>query len=432
MTKKLSIYIFLFLVYSSHGQQIAKSTYETVLLKNATVHTITNGTMNATDVLIRDGMIADIGSNLTSPAGAKIVDCTDHHIYPGFIDGGTTLALSEVGSVSLTNDYNEIGDLIPHMDALTAVNPNAVAIPVTRVNGVTSVIVHPMGGLFPGTASLIDLTGYTPNQMDAGFRAVVMNFPASGKRGRWDRRSEEDIKKEQEKATKKIDKIWEELTLYHKIDSASTGQSKSSMKYQPEMDALLPVVRGKIPLMINVNKDKDIESALAWIEKKGIKAILCGVSEGYKVADKIAKAGIPVVTGPVLSTPGREEDKYDIAYRNAGIMAQAGVKVALRTNDSENVRNLPFNAGFAATYGMGIEEALKSITINPAEIFGVADKYGSIEKGKVANLFVATGDPFEMKTNITHLFIKGWTIPIESRHTLLYNEFLNRSPGLND
>ncbi len=432
MTKYILLVCSLICFTSLNGQQVTKSTYGDVLLKNATVHTIINGTLTNTDVLIRKGKITDVGSNLSAGNNTATIDCSGKHIYPGFIDSGTRLGLSEVSSVSLTNDFNEIGDLIPHMKALTAVNPNASAIPVTRVNGVTTVIAAPSGGIFPGTASLINLVGYTPQQMDAGFSGIVMNFPSSAKRGRRDRRSEEDIKKAQEKATKKIDEIWDELTLYHKIDSASTGKTNTNIKYQPEMDALLPVYRGEVPLMINVNKDKDIESAIAWVEKKGVKAILVGVSEGYRVADKIAKSGLPVITGPVLSIPGRSEERYDIAYSNAGIMSMAGVKVALRTADTENVRNLPFHAGFAAAYGMGKEEALKAITINPAEIFGVSDQYGSITKGKNANLFVSTGDPFEMKTRITHLFIKGWNIPMESRHTILYDEFLKRSPGLKD
>ena len=432
MKKYIYIMCLFFVAQLVTAQQVTKSTYGDVLLKNATVHTVTDGTLTNTDVLIRDGLIADIGNGLSAGGNVTTVDCSGKHIYPGFIDSDTRLALSEVSSVSLTNDFNEIGDLIPHMQALTAVNPNATAIPVTRCNGVTSVIVAPTGGIFPGTASLIDLIGYTPEQMDAGFRGVMMNFPSSAKRGRFDRRSEEDIKKAQDKATKKIDEVWKELALYHKIDSAAAGNGNANLKYQPEMDALLPVYRGEIPLMINVSKDKDIEAAIDWVTKQGVKAIFVGVSEGYRVADKIAAAGIPVIVGPVLSVPGRSEARYDVSYTNPGIMAKAGVKVALRTADSENVRNLPFNAGFAATYGMGIEEALKAITINPAEIFGVGDKYGSITKGKVANLFVATGDPFEMKTRITHLFIKGWNVPLESRHTLLYDEFLKRSPGLED
>jgi cytosine/adenosine deaminase-related metal-dependent hydrolase len=217
------------------AQQITKSTYQNVLLKNATVHTVTKGTLSNTDVLIVDGKISSVGTNL-SASDAQIIDCTDRHIYPGFIDAGTTLGMSEVGSVSLTNDFNEIGDFIPQMQALTAVNPNAVAIPVTRVNGVTSVIVAPQGGIFPGTASLIDLIGYTPQQMDAGFSAVIMNFPSSGKRGRWDRRTDDEIAKDAEKTNTKINEIWSELTLYHKIDSASNGQS--TMQYQRQHDMM--------------------------------------------------------------------------------------------------------------------------------------------------------------------------------------------------
>jgi imidazolonepropionase-like amidohydrolase len=132
----------------------------------------------------------------------------------------------------------------------------------------------------------------------------------------------------------------------------------------------------------------------------------------------------------VLATPTRDADRYDQAYKNAGLMQKAGVKVALRTSDAENVRNLPFNAGFAAAYGMGREEALKAVTINPAEIFGVSDQIGSIEPGKKANLFVSDGDPFETATHIMHLFINGWNIPLESRQTLLYDEFLHRTPGV--
>jgi len=411
------------------SQQVAKSTYGKTLLKNATVHTVTSGTLENTDVLIDKGKIIDVGANIDG-SGAQIIDCSNHHIYPGFIDGGTQLGLSEVGAVSLTNDYNEIGDFIPHMQALTAVNPNSVAVPVTRVNGVTTAIAAPRGGLFPGTAALINLHGYTPQAMFAGFKGIVMNFPSAAKRGRWDRRSEEDIKKAQEKAMKKLNEIWTNIGTYAKIDSAkSTASGSVSLSYQPEYEALLPVYNGEQALLIEVNKDKDIKNAIDWAKDKNLNVIFTGVSEGWRVAEEIAEAGIPVITGPVLSIPGRSYVRYDVNYRNAGIMQQAGVTVALRTNDTENVRNLPFNAGFAATYGMGIEEALKAITINPAKIFGLEDHYGSIEAGKTANLFVSTGDPFEMKTDIKYLFINGWNIPIESRHTLLYNEFLHRSPG---
>jgi imidazolonepropionase-like amidohydrolase len=410
------------------AQQIQKAEKGTFLLKNGTVHTVTKGTLVA-DILVKNGLIADIGSNL-SATGAKIVDCTDKHVYPGFIDGGTRLGLSEVGSVSLTQDYNELGDFIPHMQTLTAVNPNSAAIPVTRTNGVTTVIVTPAGGLFPGTATLINLVGYTPDQMYGGFNAIVVNFPSSGRRGRRDNRSDEDIKKAEEKALEKLNDIVDKARLYSKIDSAAMAEKKSRNDYNPQMDALVPVLRGEVPLMIEVNKDKDIKAAIKWVKEQKINAIFTGVAEGYRVANELAEAKIPVITGPVLSTPSRSSDSYDAPYANAGKMLKAGVKVALRTMEIENVRNLPFNAGFAAAYGMGIEEALKSITIIPAEIFGLDDRYGSIEKNKIANLLVSNGDPFETKTDIEHLFISGWKVPIENRHTLLYDEFLERTPGL--
>jgi imidazolonepropionase-like amidohydrolase len=360
-----------------------------------------------------------------------VINCTGKRIYPGFIDAGSRLGLVEIDAVSVTNDFSEHGDFVPHMKALTAVNPNSVSIPVTRVNGVTSVFAKPEGSTFPGTGALIDLFGYSPEQMSCGSERVVMRFPSTGRRGRWDRRSDEDIKKDAEKALKNINDIWESALTYHKIDSTAKAQNQVWTKNNPQMDALMPIVRGKEPIFIEVNSKADIEAALNWVAEKKMKAVFMGVAEGWRVADKIAKAKIPVITGPVLSTPRRDQDSYDAPYTNASKMQKAGVKVAIRTDNAENTRNLPFNAAFAAAYGMGVEEALKSITINAAEIFGIADKYGSIEKGKVANLFICDGDPFEMKTRIEKLFIRGWDVPLESRQTLLYDEFLERTPGVN-
>lgn len=412
------------------AQQVSKAEKGTFALTNATIVTVTNGTIENGTVVIQDGKITALGSDVDVPADAELIDCTDHYIYPGMIDGGTRLGLEEVGSIDLTQDYNEIGDIIPHMQALTAVNPNAVAIPVTRVNGVTTVITKPSGGLFPGTASLINLVGYTPEQMYAGFKAVIMNFPSAGRRSYWDRRSEEERQKEQEKALAKLNEVWDEALLYHRIDSAARTNGREA-DYNPEMQALLPVLRGERTLMLEVNKEGDIKNAIEWVkERKVPKVVLTGVAEGWRVAEEIAEAGLPVIAGPMLSTPTRSSDRYDRPYANPGILQKAGVKVALRTNDSENVRNLPYNAGFAAAYGMGKEEALRAVTIVPAEIFGVDDQLGSLEVGKSATLFIATGDPFETKTQFSYLFIEGWQVPIDSRHIRLYNEFLDRQPGV--
>jgi imidazolonepropionase-like amidohydrolase len=408
--------------------QVSKGKGGTFALTNATVETVTKGTLRNATVIISEGKITAVGTNEAIPQGAEVIDCSGHFIYPGFIDGGTKLGLSEVSSVPLTNDYNEVGDVVPQVRALVAINPNSTHIPVTRVSGVTTALAVPSGGLFPGTAALINLHGYNPDQMFAGFEGIPMNFPATGRRSSWDRRSDDDIKKAADKALARLNEVWDATLLYHKTDSATSGKGLS---YNPEMLALLPVVRGQQTLMIEANAANDIKGALKWIAEKKIKnVVLTGVSEGWRVADEIAKSKIAVITGPVIGMPNREYDRYDRAYTNAAELKKAGVKVALRTNDSENVRNLPFNAGFAAAYGMGKEEALKAVTIVPAEIFGVADKLGSVEVGKLANLILCDGDPFEHKTVIKQVFIEGWKIPMDSRHTQLYDEFLERAPGV--
>ena len=397
----------------------------TFALTNARIETVTNGTIENGTVVLRDGTIEAVGANVAAPPDAEVIDCSGLTIYPGMIDGGTRLGLQEIGSLPETVDHGEIGDIRPQMQALSAVNPSSVNIPITRVSGVTTVLTSPSGGIMPGTAALINLHGYTPDQMYAGFKGIVLNFPSSARFGRFDRRTDEDIEKQFDEALEKLNETWEQAVIFERIDAGG-----GSGLYQPEMEALLPAVRRETPVLIEVNAAKDIEKALEWIEEKEIDAVLTGVAEGWRVADKIAAAGVPVITGPVLTTPSRDYDRYDAAYRNAGWMHEAGVTVAIRSQEIENVRNLPFNAGFAAAYGMGREVALEAVTIVPARIFGVDDRLGSIEVGKEATLFVADGDPFEAQTSVMDLFIGGYRIPIESRHISLYNEFLNRSPGL--
>jgi imidazolonepropionase-like amidohydrolase len=429
MQKKYLRLLVLFLLIGGVAEaQVPKGKYGTFALTNATVETITKGTIQNGTVVISNGKITAVGTNVSVPQGAEVIDCRGMFIYPGMIDGGTTLGLKEVSSDPRTTDFNEVGDIIPQVRAITAVNPNSVLIPVTRVSGVTTVIASPTGDLMPGTSALINLYGYTPDQMFAGFEGVVINFPNTGRRGFFDRRTEEEIKKAADKSLQKLNDAWEKAVQFHKLDSAT--QSKG-LAYYPEMEALLPVVQGKKTLMIEVNAAKDIQAALKWLkEKKVQKAILTGVAEGWRVAGEIAKANIPVIVGPVLALPSREYDRYDKPYANAALLHKAGVKLALRTTQAENVRNLPYHAGFAAAYGLGREEALRAITISAAEIFGVADKLGSIEVGKNATVFVSDGDPFETKTTIKQVYIDGWQIPMVSRQTQLYDEFLQREPGL--
>ena len=426
--KKLNLIILLFLFASLAVAQSPKGKNGTFALTNASIETVTKGVISNGTVVIDKGKIVAVGTDVQVPQGAVVIDCKGKWIYPGMIDSGTKAGLFEFGQVSQASDVTEVGDVVPQMKALTAVNPNSVGIPVTRISGVTTTLTVPDGELFAGTAALINLHGYTPDQMFAGFEGLVLNFPRTGRRGGFDRRTDEEIKKASDKTMARLNDVWDRATQYHKLDSATQGK----MQYYPEMQALLPVVRGEMNLIIQADAAKDILGALKWVaEKKIKKVILTGAGEGWRVADQIAKANIPVLVGPVLRLPSRDYDRYDKGYANAGLMHKAGVKVAIKTDDGNvNYRNLPYHAGFAVAYGMSKEDALKAITIVPAEIFGVADKLGSIEVGKNATLFVCDGDPFETKTQVSEVFIDGWQIPMVSRQTQLYEEFLQRDPGL--
>lgn len=418
----------------SHAQN-APAQRSDIAITNARLVTVSDGVIENGSLVIRADTIAALGPDVTIPDDVSArYDAEGQSVYPGFIDSGTRLGLVEVGSLSETQDYSEVGDLTPHMDALTAVNPNSISIPVTRVEGVTTVIAEPSGGQWPGQAALIDLLGYTPEQMHVdGVRYMVLNFPSTGRRGVSDTRSEDEIEGEAQKALDELNTLWEDAMLYAEIQNNRTdGEAGHLPEYAPAYDALAPVVTGDQPIMLKVDKAADILDALEWAEEREVldQVVLSGVSEGWRVADAIADAEVPVLTGPVIALPTRASDRYDTAYANAGRLHDAGVTVALRTGEDSNVRNLPFHAGFAAAHGMDPEAALEAITLTPARIFGVDDRLGSLEVGKQATLFVADGDPFEPATQITRLFINGYNVPLESRHTELYEEFLNRSPGL--
>lgn len=424
MKKSIQIFLFIFIfapisVFAqSMGKEKARS--GKFALTNAKIYTVTNGVIENGTIIINNGIIEEVGADISIPNDAEVINYDNREIYPGMIDSGTKLGLQEIGSIAEAKDFQESGDIKPHMQALTAVNPNSTAIPVTRVSGVTTALTMPSGGVLPGTAATINLFGYTPDQMYAGSKGVVMNFPTA--QARW-RQTEEQAKKARDEALKKANDAWDKAELFADI------QNSDDARYYPEMEALAKVVTGEQLLYLEVNAADDILSAIDWIKKRGYQnVVLTGVAEGWRVAEQIANANLPVITGPMLALPTRQSDQYDIAYANPGIMHKAGVKVAIRTNDTENSRNLPYNAGFAAAYGMGREAALEAVTINAAQIMGISDKLGSIEKGKIANLFVSTGDPFETSSQIENVFIDGYLIPMKSIQTDLYDEFLNRVP----
>lgn len=404
--------------------EVLKAQKGSFLLRGGNLVTVSGDTLFATDLLIHEGKIEKIG-NVTDIAGTEVVDCSSKWIFPGLIDTGTRLGLVEVSSLEETRDYQEIGNVSPQMQALMSINPNAVAIPVTRVSGVTTVLSVPSGGLFPGTAALIHLNGYTPEQMFAGFKGVVLSFPNTGRTGPNDTRDEKTVKEEADEAISQLNQIWERAAKYNKLI-----REGATLDYYPEMAQLSRVIDQELPMLIEVNAARDILKAIEWVKQKEVKVIFTGVAEGWRVAEQLAQADIPVITGPVLALPTRQSDRYDAAYANAGKLVEAGVKVAIRTNEAENVRNLPFHAGFAATYGLGKSNALRAVTLDAATILGLDSEIGSLDEGKIANLFVTDGDPFETRTQVLQLYIQGYRVPLTNRQIRLYQEFNERSPGL--
>ncbi len=414
---------------SSYAQITEKPGFGKYAIVNATVHTVGNGTIENGIVLIENEKITFVGQNARITDEFNRIDATGKHVYPGFMDSGTLLGLVEIGAVPVTNDQAELGEFNPHVRAFTAINPSSVSIPVTRVNGVTHVISLPVSGRIAGKATLIDLYGYSPDSMAVAPNAALhLSWPTAMKGGWWDDRSEEEVKKQYEENVKELNDFWKKAEFYDRMMSAYEQDpgNKAKPDHDKKMEAMREVLSGDIPVIVSVDREKDILNAIEWTnEHEGVNFVLAGVEDGWRVADKIAEAGLPCLVS-TLYTPTRDYDNYQRPYQNPGLLHEAGVKVAIATGETENVRNAPYHAGYAATYGLGKEEALKAITINPAEIFGVSDKLGSLEAGKQANLFISDGDPFEPMTTIEQVFIRGYKIPMVSRHTQLYEEYLNR------
>jgi len=432
---KLSKYLIAvigFIVTTSVGfsQIPEKAEFGHFAITNATIHTVTNGLIENGTVLIDGTNITFVGKNAKITDVYQRIDGTGKHVYPGLIDSGTQLGLTEIGAVAVTRDQAELGSFNPHVKAFTAINPNSASIPVTRVNGVTTVISHPVSGRISGKAALVDLYGYTPDSMAVMAEAgMYINWPGALKRGSFDDRKPDEVEEDYKENLKELDDFIAKARFYHEMMTAFENDPANKMEPEKNrrLDAMRPVVGGDLPLIVSVNQEKDIKNAIAWIKENNFdNAILSSVEEGWRVADKIAEADLPVLVGPVLDQPARDYEHYQQAYRNASLLNDAGVLVAIRTGDAANVRNLNYNAGFAAAYGMGRLEAMKAVTINPAKIFGVEDKLGSIEAGKQANLIISDGDPFEPLDTIEQVFIRGYKIPMESRHTKLFEQFLNR------
>ncbi len=379
---------------------------------------VANGT-----VVIRAGKIEAAGSGVATPPGATVIDGTGLFAYPGMIDSGDRMGITEIGSVPGGQDTQELGQYNPHNAVLSAVNPSSVHVPITRANGVTSAITSAEGGMIQGWAALIDLAGWTPDEMaENGRVAMVMTYPrvgGGGRRGFRNRNQGGDAAETQNRQVRELYGYLREARAYN----ARTNPVPQNLPFA----ALGPALRGEVPVVFDVQTEGQIRGVLALADTFKLKVVLRGATESWMLADTLAARKIPVIVGP-LTAPPDGDDPYDAVYAYPGVLAKAGVLIAFQTNDAGegDARNLPYNAALATAYGLDPEEALRAVTINPARIWGVADRLGSIEAGKVANLFLTTGDPLDVRSQVREVFIRGQRMPWDDRQTTEYLKYRGR------
>jgi len=422
---------------SAKAQQInpspARATYA---IRNARIVTVSGAEIENGTVVIRDGKIDAVGASVQVPAGAQEIDARGLSVYPGMIDAGTSLGLIEIeGGAPGTVDISEIGDNNPNIQAIVSVNPHTAHVGVTRVNGVTSVLTMPRGGVISGQAALINLVGTSPREMSvAPSAAMVINFPRASSAGGGFAFAQaalpdfSEIIKTRDKQVEQLRKLLRDAEAYGKSqDAYAQDQKLPRPDRNVVLAALVPVVRGTMPVIFTADRETDIRAAVRFADEMKLKPIVMGGNDAWKAASFLKERNVPVILTGVIDLPSREDDFYDVLYENAAKLQQAGVRFCISTGDTgAHVRDLPFHAGMSAAFGLPRAEALKAVTLYPAQILGASDRLGSIEAGKIANLVVTDGDILEARTNVRYLFIDGRQIPLTSRHTQLYEEFKNR------
>jgi imidazolonepropionase-like amidohydrolase len=384
---------------------------------------IENGT-----VLIRDGKIAAVGSNVTVPQGAQRVDATGKWVTPGLVNSATSLGLVEVGFGAAANESRARTDdqIAAAFRSWEGINPHSVYLRPASEDGITTAVSLPSGGLIAGQAAMIDvLTGSTQNAMLV--RAPVAMFGQLGN----DQAAGAGARAQ---VVGKLRRLLDDTKYYaaHKADF-NRGASRTLSADRADLEAMIPVVEGRLPLIISAERSSDIRTALDIAKDYGLKIIIGGGTEAWMVADALAAAKVPVLTGAMNNIPysfsmlGARQD-------NAAILRKAGVEVGIIGNagggDEElfNVRNVRYEAGNAVGYGMSWNDALRAITLAPAQMFGVADKVGSLRPGTEANVVVWDGDPFEFATRATQVFIRGQLQTGPSRQDLLVQRYLKLPP----
>jgi len=434
------LYLISFIYFLSPANVVAQTQQPAVYaLTHAKIFTLAGNTIEDGTVVLRDGKIAAVGATVEVPPGAQVIDAKGLQAYPGIFDSITQMGLREIGAVSATVDSTETGNYNPDVVAATAVSPSSEHIPVTRAAGITEVLAVPGSGGFDsggssnvigGQASAIHLSGWAIDEMlIKKSAAMVLHWPEIETQT-FDFATFSRKEKPYSEAKQEYDKQVNELTdwLERARHYSQVMEKSSPAKYDRDLklEALVPVARGKLPVLVFADRSREIRNAVEFCDKQKLRMILAGGAEAYKVKDLLRSKGVPVILRPMLTLPPDEDDPYDRLLSQPAELAAAGVRFAIASFDNSFARRLGQNAANAVAHGLPHEEALKAVTIYPARILGLDDQIGTIEQGKLANIIVTNGDPLELTTDVKYLFIRGQLTSMDNRHLRLYEKYLKR------
>ncbi len=418
------------------GPEFSPASPRKFALTNGTVHTVSGPTLDNATVVVDDGRIAAVGAGLAVPSDATVIDCRGKHVYPGFIAANTSLGLIEIQTIEGSNDTQETGNVNPNIRAEVMLNPDSDLLPVTRLNGVTSALVIPGGGAIHGTSALMHMDGWTREDMTV--RAPValhVTWPnMTPRHAFFIPQSDEDQNKARDEAIKAIRNTFEDARAYEKAHAAEGGAGIPKHDADVKWDAMRGVARGEIPVFFECSAAAQIRAVLEFVDEEKLPHVaIIGGHDAPLFAAELKAHDIPVIVAGTLDLPARRDEPYDAAYTLPAQLAAAGVRYCIADQggsfSAANERNVPYHAGMAAGFGLSRDEALKSVTLYPAQILGVGDKLGSIDVGKIADLQITDGDPLEDATHCTQVLINGRPIPMESRQTRLFQKYDHKPRG---
>ncbi|CAN5737513.1 amidohydrolase [soil metagenome] len=399
-----------------------------IALTGATIHTVTQGVIQNGTILFEDGRITALGTNVNIPSHAQRIDASGRHIYPGLIDANNAMGLFEIGGIDVTIDTNEMGPFNPNVRAQVAFNPESRHIGVARSNGVLVTVSTPSSGLIAGVSSAMMLDGWTWEQMtlkpDAG---LIVNWPSAGGGGGFGGgggpgggggASRADA--QYDASVRQLSEYFATARAYRAARAAAPGRHATDVRY----DAMIPVIDGQVPVVIQANELRQIQDAVAWAGEQGLRMVLLGGRDAAYVAPLLAQRQIPVLISTVLGSPSRAWEPHDNEYSLPAQLHQAGVRFGIVGSSAAQYANrLPYEAGAAIAFGLPAEEALRAVTLNPAQFLGFADRIGSLEVGKDATLLITTGSPLEYSTIIEQAFIEGRLIDMEDSHRRFFEKY---------